>query len=76
MKTWHWIVIAGAALVVGYVFWRRRATSAAPVTIGDKVGTGIDDAGAPPLPNVAPANPATATILTFTRTNSFGKRFL
>lgn len=76
MKPWMYIAIAGVLLVGGYLFFRSRATSAATPPVGDKVGTGIADAGAPPLPNVAMSHPGTAHLLTFTRPNSFGKRAL
>lgn len=72
MKTWHWIAIGAMVLVVGYVFWRRRQTSAAPVVIGDKVGTSIGDAGAPPLPNLTMSSPPTAKLFTFVKPKAFG----
>ena len=64
MKTWHFIAIGGLLLIGGVVFLRSRATSTA--VPGDKVGTGAPgDAGAPPLPIVAPSQPATGTSLAF-----------
>jgi hypothetical protein len=76
MKTWHWIAIVGIVLIGGYLYFRTRAKSAATPPVGDKVGTGVADAGAPPLPNVNMSHPGTAHLLTFTRPNAFGRRTL
>lgn len=77
MKTWHWIAIGLTALVVVYVIVSSRASSSEAIEIvGPKVGSGKQDfgAGAPPLPNVNMALPSTASVLTFTRQNSFGRK--
>lgn len=71
MKTWHWILIGGAALIGLCLFFRRSSASTSPLY--EKVGTqpGVDP-GAPPLPMLNMANPTTAKIMTFV--NVLGKR--
>lgn len=63
MKTWHWIVIGGIALVGGYLLLRQ--SNAVTVVAGEKVGTGTGAAGAPPLPNLTYANPTTGKLFAF-----------
>jgi hypothetical protein len=77
MKLWHWILIGGGLLIGAVVFLRSRVqTTAQP---GPKLGTGAPgvDAGAPPLPIIAPASNKTAPLMafaTFGAVNSFGRR--
>jgi len=69
LKTWHIVALVGLAVVVGWMCLRRTSTPG--IAVGDKAAS---DVGAPPLPNVAPSKPGTATYFTFVQPNAFGRR--
>jgi hypothetical protein len=77
MKTWHWIAIGGVLAIGVWLYIRARtASSGDPWMVGPKIGTAPGmGAGAPPLPNVAPSNPATGVQLAFASRQDMERRY-